>query len=123
MNPVNPINSNFQSEWIRYIRINPNDSEKLGFIRIDRIDRIHSDCKYGLILIDRIHSDYKFGLILNGPRIDSDWKLIGMIQSGSDTNSGMFWKISDWFRMNFNPKLSPGDFINILLVSVLQSRT
>ena len=23
----------------------------------------------------------------------------------SDTNSGMSWKISDWFGMNFNPKL------------------
>ena len=65
MNPVNPINSNFQSELIRSLRINPYDTEKFGFIRIDRID---SD-------IDRIHSDYKFGLILNGPRIDSDWKI------------------------------------------------
>ena len=27
---------------------------------------------------------------------------------GSDTNSGMIWKISDWFGMNFNPTLSPG---------------
>ena len=27
---------------------------------------------------------------------------------GSDTNSGMIWKISDWFGMNFNPKLSTG---------------
>ena len=27
---------------------------------------------------------------------------------GADTNSGMIRKISDWFGMNFNPKLSPG---------------
>ena len=27
---------------------------------------------------------------------------------GADTNSGMIQKISDWFGMNFNPKLSPG---------------
>ena len=27
---------------------------------------------------------------------------------GSDTNSGLIRKISDWFGMNFNPKLSPG---------------
>ena len=26
---------------------------------------------------------------------------------GSDTNSGMNRTISDWFRINFNPKLSP----------------
>ena len=26
---------------------------------------------------------------------------------GSDTNSGMIQKISDWFGMNFNPKLLP----------------
>ena len=29
---------------------------------------------------------------------------------GSDTNFGMIRKISDWFGMNFNPKLSPGFF-------------
>ena len=29
---------------------------------------------------------------------------------GADTNSGMIRKISDWFRMNFNPKLAPGIF-------------
>ena len=52
--------------------MNPNDSEKIGFIRIYRI---HADCKFGLIRIDRINSDYKFGLILNGPRMDSDWKI------------------------------------------------
>ena len=27
---------------------------------------------------------------------------------GADTNSGMIRKISDWFEMNFNLKLSPG---------------
>ena len=30
---------------------------------------------------------------------------------GTDTNSGMIRKISDWFEMNFNPKLSPGALI------------
>ena len=25
---------------------------------------------------------------------------------GSDTNSGIIWKISNWFGMNFNQKLS-----------------
>ena len=60
------------------IRMNPvkrnqsDNSEKFNFIQIDWINRIHSDCKFGLILIDRIHLDYKFGLILNRPRIDSD---------------------------------------------------
>ena len=27
---------------------------------------------------------------------------------GSDTNSGMIQKISDWLGINFNPKLLPG---------------
>ena len=31
-------NQSNQSEWIRSIRINPNDSKKFGFIRINRID-------------------------------------------------------------------------------------
>ena len=32
---------------------------------------------------------------------------------GSDTNSGIIWKILDWFGgMNFNPKLSPGESTN-----------
>ena len=66
MNPANPINSNFQSVWIWSIRINPNYSEKFGFIRIDWI---HSDCKFGLILIN---SDWLelFGLQF---RIDFEW--------------------------------------------------
>ena len=38
VNPINPINSNFQSERIRSNWINPYDSEKFGFIQIDRID-------------------------------------------------------------------------------------
>ena len=68
MNTVNSINSNFLSERIL---INPNDSEKFGFTRVDWIfDQIHSDWKFGIILIDRIQSDYKFGLILNGPRME-----------------------------------------------------
>ena len=57
MNPVNPINSNFQSELIRSIRINPNDSEKFGFIRIDRID---SDWP------DSLEFGYKFGKLSPG---------------------------------------------------------
>ena len=84
------ISSKFQSEWIRSIRINTYDSEKFGFVLIYRIDRIHSDWKFELIQIDQIHLDWKlgfwliridsdrpdsFGLILNGPRIDSDWRL------------------------------------------------
>ena len=27
---------------------------------------------------------------------------------GAESNAGMIRKISDWFGMNFNPKLSPG---------------
>ena len=53
-NRMNPVNPDFQSDFIRYIRYirnNPIDSEKFGFYRIDRID---SDCKFELILI---HSD------------------------------------------------------------------
>ena len=68
MNPINPINSNFRSDWIRSIRINPTNSEKFGFIWIDRI---HSDCKFGLILIDRTHSDYK----LEGWRVRVFWNV------------------------------------------------
>ena len=49
---INSVNPN-ESELIR--TFNPNESEKLGFIRIERI-----------------HSDYKFGLILNGLWIDSE---------------------------------------------------
>ena len=29
--------------------------------------------------------------------------------SGTDSNSGIIRKISDWSEMNFNPKLSPGN--------------
>ena len=32
---------------------------------------------------------------------------------GSDTNSGMIRKISNWFGMNFNPELLPGILIII----------
>ena len=28
---------------------------------------------------------------------------------GADTNSGMIWKILDWFGMKFNLKISPGE--------------
>ena len=55
--------------------------------------------------------------ILNGPRIDSNWRLtsdwIGMKLFSADTNSGMIRKVSDWFGMNFNPKLSPGYFVSV----------
>ena len=71
------------------IRMKMNFSDSFGFIRIDRI---HWDWKFeligltrfiwiessdwsGFIPIGRIHSICKFGLILNGPRIDSDWRL------------------------------------------------
>ena len=33
---------------------------------------------------------------------------------GSDRNSGMIRKFSDWFGINFNPKLLPG----ILLINI-----
>ena len=45
-------NESGQSELIPSIRINSNDSEKFDSIRIDRIDRIHSDCTFGLIHIN-----------------------------------------------------------------------
>ena len=51
-------NESGQSEWMSSIRINPNDSEKLDF---DQIDRIHSDCKFRLILINSDWPD-SFGL-------------------------------------------------------------
>ena len=70
MNPVNSINSNL---LIRSIRINPNDCEKFGFIRIDRIYRIQ-DCKCGLMRINSNWPD-SIGLILKRSRIDSDWKI------------------------------------------------
>ena len=57
MNPVNPINSNFQFEWILSIRINS-----------------YSDWKFGVVLINSDWTD-SFGLILNRTRIDSDWKI------------------------------------------------
>ena len=47
---------------------------------------------------------------------------------GVDTNSRMIRKISDWFGMNFNPKLSPGKvletnmhyrYLNLIFVGVL----
>ena len=70
MNLVNPINSNFQSESIRSIRINPNDSEKFVFEWFDG--------NFGLFLIKSDWPD-SFGLqirlILNGFQIDSDWRL------------------------------------------------
>ena len=36
---------------------------------------------------------------------------------GADTNSGMIRKTSDWFGMNFNPKLSSGNgIIDIIII-------
>ena len=48
------------------------------FFGIIRIDRIHSDCMFGLILINSDWQDSigSIGLILKGPRIDSDLRLI-----------------------------------------------
>ena len=63
MNPVNPINPN-ESDLFESIRMIKKNSVSFGLIGLFRIDRIHSDCKYELILnnrIDRIHSDW-FGL-------------------------------------------------------------
>ena len=60
---------------------------------------------------------------MNGPRIDSDWTLtsdeIGMKLFGADTNSGVIQKISDWFGLNFNPKLSPGIQLEFFLIVYL----
>ena len=65
MNPVNPINKN-ETEFFRIIRIDSNRPDSFGLIQIDQI---HSDWKFGLILI---HSDWpdSFGLQV---RIDPDW--------------------------------------------------
>ena len=70
MNPIESslteligINPNFQIEWIRSIRISPNDSEKFGFIRIN------SD-KFGLAGFNRIRSDW-FWMGLGLIRIES----------------------------------------------------
>ena len=44
---------------------------------------------------------------------------------GSGTNSGMIRKFSDWFGMNFNPKLSPAKLTKLqtpLTLYILYSR-
>ena len=48
--------------------VNPNESGVYEAIRVIPKNSVSFD----LIRIERIHSDYKFGLILNEPRIDSD---------------------------------------------------
>ena len=95
----------------------PNQSECLRKIRFHSDWSVWPD-SFGLIRFDRIHSDYKFGLILNGPRIDSNKN--GMKLFGSDTNPGIIRKISDWFGLNFNPKLSSGFFFAIMTLIHLQ---
>ena len=79
------VNSNFQfridSEWtlIRLNPVYPNQSEWLKKIVF------HSDWKFGLILINSDWpelSEYKFGLILNGPRVDWDSKInFGLVRN------------------------------------------
>ena len=54
MNPVNPN----QSEFFGTIRIDSDRQDSFGLqVRINWIDRNHSDRKFGLIRFDRIHSD------------------------------------------------------------------
>ena len=121
--------------WIRMNPnqyFNPNESE-VGILRIDSdwVFRLnHSDL--GLIWIKNFIRIESLGLSL----IDSDWILVriknlgltriethwfltelhqtrlksffGLTRIGAETDFGMNRNESDWFGMNFNPKLLPG---------------
>ena len=108
---MNSVNPNY-SELIR--TYNPHESSQSALFRIRIIPNFSESFGFnGFIRIQSsIWADWadSFGLFLNGPRIDSDWRLtsdwIRMKLFGADTNSGMIRKISDWFGMNFDPKLS-----------------
>ena len=78
MNPVNPINP-METEFFGISRIDSDrpDSFRLK-VQIDRIDRIHSDSKFGLILINSNWTD-SFGFILVASS-DWFWMSLGLIR-------------------------------------------
>ena len=119
-------------------------SELFGLIRIENSvwiiltsDSFGLTTSFGLIRIGSLGLDrIEFSLGLKIPdwlglrRIDfqpiyikRNWKLfsdwIGWVRIGADTDFGINRNNSDWFRINFNPKLLPGfrmvDFFHILI--------
>ena len=121
MNPDQSFNPNesevgilrIDSDWV--FRLNHSD---LGFIWIKNFFRINLDWK------SRIESDW-FGWILiwiknlGLIRIETDWFLIelhqtrlktffGLTRMSLDWRGNRFRNESDWFGMNFNPKLYQG---------------
>ena len=90
------IHPNLQSEWIRSIRMIPKNSVSIELIGLIRIDRVHSDCKFGWIRINRIdliHLDWKFGLIqINQIRSDLKFGLTGFNRIHSDYKFGLILK-------------------------------
>ena len=77
--------------------LNPNNSD-LGFIKIEELVRIHSDLK------SRTKSD-RFSTDLHQTRLKTFFRLTRM---NSDCLGYRFRNKSDWFGINFNPKLLPG---------------
>ena len=108
----------FQSEWIRkkfWIQINPRSEWFKRNTQSESIRRIPTSDSLGL--------KYWFGFIriqsLGLTRIETDWFLtelhqtrlktfFGLTRMSSDWRWNRFRNKSDWFAMNFNPKLLPG---------------
>ena len=105
---LNPNESKVKMIWTEFwIRIDPNNIN-LGFIMIEKLVRIHSDSK------SRINSDWlELSWIDFQPIcIKRDWKLftdwLGWLRISLDTDFAMNRSNSDWFEMNLNPELLPG---------------
>ena len=103
--------------WIRSIKMNPNFQSGQFELSI-RMYPVYPNQSESFRKI-RFHLDWSNWFGLTGfIRIDFEWGSdffrlknffgIGIELFSSDTNSGMIRKISNWFELNFNPKLSSG---------------
>ena len=103
--------------WMKPDHIFSPDESQVWIIRVDSDWEFSlNHCNLEFMRISRLRMNwikFWFGLKI------SDWFLIdlyqtrlknffGLARMRSDTDFGMNWNESDWFEMNFNPKLLPG---------------
>ena len=95
----------------------------LELIRIENVFWIHSGCtislglsriefRLGLKILDWLglrRINFELNYIKRDWKLFSDW--LGWVRIGADTNFARNRNKSDWFEMNFNAKLLPGNYI------------